>query len=333
MICRAAWVAAVAALLLAPGVAAEPLKIRIAWTTVPGQLTPVLFEKADQLRHHGISYVVTHTHFAGSGPMVTGLGTGEVDLAPLAPSSFGLALQNARLDDLRIVTDDYQDGVAGRYTGEFLVRADSPIAGIEDLKGKVLAVNAVGGGSDSALRAMLRRHRLEDRRDYTVVETSFGNMAAMLYDRKVDLISQVLPFSQALHREGRVRTLFTMRDVFGTTQSLFNVARAGFLEKNRAALDDFFEDYVRSLRWFLDPVHRDEAVRIVAQFNKQPVATFAPYLFTVEDNYRDPDARPNLEALQANMRQQKELGFLSLDVDVAAHADLSFIDEAVKRLR
>ena len=333
---RSRWlggVALAAALVCAGAGRAEPLTIRIAWTTVPGQMTPVLFAKRDQLRHYGTSYVVAHTHFNGSGPMVTALATGQVDLAPQSPSSFGLAIQNARLGDLKVVSDDYQDGVAGNYSAEFLVRADSPIASVEDLKGKVLAVNAVGGGSDSALRAMLRRHRLEDRRDYTVVEASFGNMPAMLFEQKVDLISEVLPFSQALHRDGRVRTLFAMRDVFGTTQSLFNVARGPFIEKNRAVLNDFFEDYVRALRWFLDPAHRDEAVQIVAAFNKQPPATFAPYLFTSEDNFRDRDARPNLLALQKNMHQQKELGFLTIEVDVAAHANLSFIDEAVRRLK
>lgn len=325
---------AVALLLYAAGIArAEPLKIRIAWTTVPGQMTPILFERKELLKHLGISYVVEHSHFAGSGPMVTGLATGEVDLAPLAPSSFGLALQNARMDDLRIVTDDYQDGVPGHYTSEFLVRKDSPIRSVDNLKGRVLAVNAVGGGSDSALRAMLRRHHLEDRKDYTVVETQFANMAAMLEQGKVDLISQVLPFSQNLHRDDRVRTLFTMRDVFGTTQSLFNVARASFLEKNRKALDDFFEDYVRALRWYLDPGNHDAAIAMVAQFNKQPAALFEPYLFTPEDNYRDPDARPNLDALQQNMQAQKELGFLAIDVDVKARADMSFIDEAVRRLQ
>lgn len=320
-------------LLLARPVAAEPLKIRIAWTTVPGQLTPVLFAKADQLRHAGTSYVVEHSRFAGSGPMVTALATDAVDLAPLAPSSFGLALQNARIQDIRIVSDDYQDGAAGHYSNEFLVRKDSPIRTIEDLKGKILAVNGIGGGSDSALRAMLRRHGLEDRRDYAVVETQFANMAAMLDEQKVDLISQVLPFSFNLHREDRVRTLFTMHDVFGTTQSLFNVARAGFLEKHKAVLADFFEDYVRSLQWFLDPSHRDEAVQIVAQFNQRPAATFAGYLFTKQDVYRDAGARPNLEALQNNMRQQKDLGFLAIDVNVAAYADLSFIEQAAKRLQ
>ena len=318
---------------LGPLAHAEPLKIRIAWTTVPGQLTPILFKRKDLAPHLGTSYVVEHSHFAGSGPMVTALATGDVDIAPLSPAAFGAALQNAQVHDLRIITDDYQDGVPGYYSGEFLVRADSAIHRIEDLKDKALAVNAIGGGSDSALRAMLRLHHLDARRDYTVVEASFGNMPAMLADGKVDLISEVLPFSLALRRDGHVRTLFRMRDVFGTTQSLFNVARADFLNKNRAALADFFEDYVRALRWLLDPDNRDAAVRMVADFNKRPAEVFQPYLFTQEDNYRDRNARPNLVALQENMRQQRQLGFIDINIDVTKYADLGFLETAVNRLR
>ncbi|HUZ75584.1 MAG TPA: hypothetical protein VMU87_21575, partial [Stellaceae bacterium] len=72
--------------------AGEPLDIRIAWTTVPGQLTPVLFgpyAQAHLLRHYGKTYVVTHEHYAGSGPMVSALGAGQIDIAQLAPSSLG----------------------------------------------------------------------------------------------------------------------------------------------------------------------------------------------------------------------------------------------------
>jgi sulfonate transport system substrate-binding protein len=329
----AALVAVVLVVAGNPARSAEPLTIRIAWTGVPGQMEPIIAEKTDLLPHLGKSYIIQHFHFAGSGPMVTALATGDVDIAPLAPSSFGAAVLNAGMDDLQVVTDDYQDGVADYYSSEFLVRPDSPIKTVEDLKGKIVVVNAIGGGSDLALRVMLRRHGLEDRRDYTVVETQFPNMGAMLEARKVDLVCLVAPYSQELKSRGIGRSLFAMRDVFGTTQSLVNVARAGFLDKNRAALDDYFEDYVRALRWFLDPGNRAAAIQLIAQFSKQPAPLFESYLFTKDDYYRDRDGRPNLEALQQNLRQLKEAGFLNADIDLGRHADMSFLDEAVKRLK
>jgi NitT/TauT family transport system substrate-binding protein len=328
----AAFLAALMGLVFATAASADPLEIRIAWTTVPGQLTPVLFAKTDQLRHEGTSYVVKHFHFAGSGPMVSALASGQIDIAQLAPSSLGFAIENAHINDIRVITDGYQDGVDGHYSSVFLVRKDSPISTVEALRGKVVAVNAFGGALDIAARAMLRRHHLEANRDYTMVEGAFPNLGSMLVEKKVDLISLVLPFSEVAEKSGNVRPLFHMKDALGTTQMLFNVARASFLSKNRAALADFFEDYVRAQRWFLDPANRTQAVQIVADFNKRPVSVFAPYLFTPEDFHRDPNARPNLAALQRNMEQLKALGFLKTDIDVKRHADLSFIDGAVKRL-
>jgi len=59
--------------------------------------------------------------------------------------------------------------------------------------------------------------------------------------------------------------LFHMRDGLGTTQMIVLAARTGFLEQNRAALYDFFEDLVRALHWYLDPAHREEAIGIVAK--------------------------------------------------------------------
>jgi len=313
--------------------AAEPLKIRIAWTTVPGQLTPVLFAKSDQLRHYGTSYTVEHFHFAGSGPMVTALASGTIDIAQLAPSSLGFAIENAHLKDVRVITDGYQDGVDDHFSSVFLVRKNSGIKSVEDLKGKVVAVNAFGGALDIAVRAMARRHHLEANKDFSMVEGAFPNLGAILEQSKADMISLVLPFSLAAEKQGGTVTLFRMKDALGTTQMLFNVARASYLQQNRAALADFFEDYVRSLHWFLNPAHRTEAVQMVADFNKQPVARFMPYLFTPQDTYRDPNARPNLAALQRNMETLKELGFLKAPVDVKSHADLSFIDDAAKRVR
>jgi NitT/TauT family transport system substrate-binding protein len=262
--------------------------------------------------------------------MVSALGAGQIDIAQLAPSSLGFAIENAHLDDVRVITDGYQDGVDDHYSSVFLVRKDSPIKTVEDLKGKVVAVNAFGGALDIAARAMLRLHHLEANKDYAIVESAFPNLSAMLEGGKVDLVSLVLPFSEAAESRGDVRVLFRMKDVFGTTQMLFNVARASFLDKNGAAFGDFFADYVRAQHWFLDPVHRNEAVQIVADFNKRPASDFAPYLFSAQDFHRDRDARPNLAALQRNMDQLKDLGILKAKIDVKRYADLRFIDAAAK---
>lgn len=96
--------------------AAEPLKLRVAWAVVPAQLTAVLFEKKDLLKHYGKSYTVEAIHFRGSTPQITALAAGELDLASLAFSSFALAVQNAHMNDLRVVSDLYQDGIPGYYS-------------------------------------------------------------------------------------------------------------------------------------------------------------------------------------------------------------------------
>jgi sulfonate transport system substrate-binding protein len=138
----------------------EPLKLRVAWAVIPGQLTAVLFDNKDILKHYGQSYVVDLQRFRGSTPELTALATGDLDLASLAFSSFGLAIQNAHMGDIRVVADLYQDGVPGYYSSEYMVRADSGIAKPEDLKGKTIATNAIGGAIDIASKAMLLQHGL-----------------------------------------------------------------------------------------------------------------------------------------------------------------------------
>ena len=81
--------------------------------------------------------------------MITALATGEVDIAPFAYSTIPNAVQNAGLTDLRIMADEFQDGVEGYYTNQFMVRKDSAIRNVEDLKGKIVATNGAGSPVDS----------------------------------------------------------------------------------------------------------------------------------------------------------------------------------------
>jgi len=312
---------------------AEPVKIRASWTVPVANWASLLLEKKDLAKHMGQSYVLEDVRFNGTPPMITAMATGEIEIGDLAYSSLALAVENAGMDDLRVISDEFQDGVNGYYTNEFFVLADGPVQKIEDLKGKVIATNAVGSAVDIAMRAMLRKHGLEDKRDYTVVEAPFPTMKAMLAEKKVDMIPGVTPFSYdpELRKVGRV--LFTQKQGVDTTQMIVWAVRKPFLDKNRAAMVDFMEDVLRIVRWYTDPANHAEAVAIAAKLTKRPPEAFDAWLFTHKDYYRDPNMIPNIEALQANVTMQKDLGFLKTGFDVKAHSDLSIVQEAAKRLK
>jgi sulfonate transport system substrate-binding protein len=231
-----------------------------------------------------------------------------------------------------VIADEFQDGNPGYYSNEFMVLADGPIKKVEDLKGRAVASNANGSAVDIAMRAMLRKHGLEDKRDYAIVEAPFPTMRAMLAEKKVDLVPAVVPFALDPELRKIARPLFDTKDSIGVSEFSVWVARKGFIEKNRAALVDFMEDSLRIVRWYLDPANHKEVMDICARITRQPAERFS-WVFTKNDNYRDPDMMPDLAALQRNVDLTRDLGFVKASFDVKAHSDLSLIKEAAKRLQ
>jgi len=238
----------------------------------------------------------------------------------------------AGLTDLRIIADELRDGVDDYETNHYMVRKDGQIHRVEDLKGKVVAVNGIGGGQDIFMRVMLKRHGLNYPGDYTIVEAQFPTMKGLLADSKADLIIGVKPFTEDPALKAIGRDLFTQRDAVGASDFLFLTARAGFIAQHRAALVDFFEDDIRATRWFMDPANHQEAVAIAARFIKMPPERL-DWAFTKNDFYRDPNLRPDLAGIQKNVDMLQSFGFIKAHVDVKAHSDLSLITEAAKRLQ
>ncbi|HEY3074987.1 MAG TPA: ABC transporter substrate-binding protein [Burkholderiales bacterium] len=315
----------------------QPVKIRVAYVVPVANWASLIFEKPGLARHQGKSYTFEAVHFQGTPQMITALANNELEIADLAFASLAIAVQNAGMDDLRVIADEFQDGVEGYYTDEFFVLKDGPIRSVKDLKGKVVATNVAGSAVDIIMRAMLRKNGLDDRRDVNVIETAFPNMKPTLLSKKADAIPGVIPFSFDPELRAATRVLFTQKEVVGRTQMILWAARSGFLQKNRAVVIDFMEDVIRAVRWYLDPANHKEAVEIAARVSKRPAAAFDKWLFTKNgqqgDYYRDANMLPDLKALQANIDLQHELGLVKASIDVARHADLSIVQEAAKRLQ
>ena len=333
MLARSFVAAAVAAIALQAATAqADPLKIKMGWIAAPASLVPILFPADGIAQHNGKSYTVEPTHFQGSPLQITALQSGQIDIAALGFSSFSLAVENAGMNDLRIIADEIQWGVEGYGTADFAVLKDGPIKKVEDLKGKVLVTNGIGGGLDMIMKAEMLKHGMIDKRDFSVIEINFPNMKSVIEEHKADLIPSVLPFSRNPQQAAITRTLFTTSDAMGHVALSFWVAHKDFLDKNRAAMVDFLEDYLRSIHWYLDPKNHDAAVKYVSDFTKVPVATMQDWLFTKADNYRDPDGLTDIDAVSRNIHTQRELGLIKADLDASQYDGLALIKEAAKRV-
>ncbi|HVA14493.1 MAG TPA: ABC transporter substrate-binding protein [Stellaceae bacterium] len=312
---------------------AELPKIRLGWVVAPGSTAALLMMKPDASVHRGVTYSFEPMHFASTAVELVPFASNRVDIIDISYSAIGAAIVNAHLDDLRIIADEIQDGIDGHENGSgFLVLNDGPIKTFDDLKGKAVAVLTIGSATDMQARIMLRRHGLEPNRDYSIIEALFPNMKSLLFEGKAAMVAIAPPFAYDPELRAKSRMFFTETDVMGPTQLLALAARKSFIEKNRAVLVDFLEDMIRTVRWFTNPKNHEAAIALAAALTKQPAAQLER-LFTKQDNYRDPNAEPNLQSLQHSLDLQDQMGIQKTKIDVKRYADLSLVHEAAARLK
>src|SRR5471032_2971451 len=155
---------------------AEPVKIRMGWVAPVANWGSIVLEKKDLAQHMGKTYTLESIRYQGTPQMITAIANNELEVSNLAYSSLAIAIENAGLDDIRVIADEFQDGVPGYFSQQYYVRKDSGINKVEDLKGKVIGTNGAGRAVELAIRAMLHKHGIEDKRDYTMLE---GPLPAM----------------------------------------------------------------------------------------------------------------------------------------------------------
>lgn len=325
-----AAIACLGALSTASPVKADPVKIRLAYGIIPGVISPLLFQKPEILKHYGKSYTVEPTYIRATSIALQGMASGDVDLSYLSFTALASAILNGGLD-IKVIADISSWGSQGYQGPEMLVKTDSGINSVADLKGKVLAVTAKGTGFHYALLANLRKAGLKPG-DVTITEVGIAAMDAALREGRVQLITTAAPFLFASEKKGGVKRLFKPEDAMGDVQALVLVGSTKFLQKNPDAMKDFMEDYLIALKWFLDAKNQDEAVKITAAFTKRPANIYQGFAFTKKDFYRSPTATPDIKALQSNIDLMQELGVLHKKIEVAPYVDLSYLNEAKKRL-
>jgi NitT/TauT family transport system substrate-binding protein len=311
------------------GVWAQPYKLRLQYGSATGQYVPILPMAPKELyKHYGKSYTIEPIFMAGGGPALTALAAKEIDLGAMGPQAVASAAIEAKLDLLSIVQVLSTD-VPGWNHNQFFAR--DPIKSAAELKGKTIAVNARNTSNDATVRIVLGRLGMKDGQDYQIAELRFAAILPALESGRVDAGILVLPFN--LLAEGKpLRPVFSTADAFGPGEAVTWTGRPDWVAANRAMLVDFVEDHLRFRRWAMDPATRIEAVKLMAQFEKQPVDRYDAWLYTTKDNYRHPEGLIDVARYQKNIDDLHKAGLLPGTIDASKHVDTSIAREAAGRL-
>ena len=145
-----------------------------------------------------------------------------------------------------------------------LVRTDSPIASLADLKGRTVAINNLGNVNEIAVTALLASQGLSPS-DIRLVEVPFPQMATALANGSVDVVLALEPFVTLALRDGTARILepAALR-AFGDNLLIAAwFARAGFLAEHPATAEAFRRAVLRASAFITG--HPDQAREILTR--------------------------------------------------------------------
>lgn len=308
--------------------AAVPIRFATGGGIGSSEIETVIFNPAmpaAALPRRGQDYTLDLT-FTGGTPQAAGLlAAGQADMATLSCSALAAGLlKDAFPGGVTVVSDNYQDGHAGRASNGFYVLDGSPIRSVADLRGKILAVNAFGSAVDLIARVMLKRQGIDPRRDLQMVEIGLPNIATAIRSKRVDCGALVLPFQAVEGKAGGLRALFSAADALGPSSVVFNVVSNDFLKAHPDAVRAMLADYVGALQFLAAPGNHATAVSVTSALTKLPPDA-VEYVMTDKDYYRAPDGRLDAALIQKPIDALADLGLLPGSIAAAKYVDMKYL--------
>jgi NitT/TauT family transport system substrate-binding protein len=235
----------------------------------------------------------------------------------LAPMAMALREQGV---PIKIVYLGHRDGTT------MMVRTDSTIYRIEDLRGRTIAVpNRFSNQRLIIYRAL--KERGMSIKDVTMVEMPPPDMPAALFSRSVDAIISGEPFMAQTEMDGYGRVLFMTKDVWPEFISCVLAVSEKTIETRRADVQSLVEGIAKSGKWLDRSMnHRMEAADISGpQYYHQAPKLLRFVLSKPPDRVK----YTNLNVLRQDFEEiealGKEAGILQGTAHFEDYADPSFV--------
>ena len=243
-------------------------------------------------RKHGINVEVINIR---SGPQtMAAIASGDIQVAYTIPGSV-LSAAAAGMDAV------FFGGVVNRADGDFVVAPS--IHRAEDLKGKKLGVQSIGGGVWSLAMLAIEHLGLEPNRDKIMVMV-LGDQPILtqaMATGKIDAAYLGYTFSTLLKEKG-FRVMLDIGKAAIPYQGLALAARRSYLQQNSQIVDAVLRGTVEAVAFIQKPANRDAAVKSLTRHLRLASAKEAESGYEVLQWLYSFDIRPNLKGIQ-NMQR------------------------------
>ena len=312
----------VGCVLLGEAVAQTPPLIRFGRGFAAEEQVWLMSARPDLTPNQGKRYQLKQILFQANPERFQAYLAGELD----AGTGPGMTIIPARAQgmDIKIVASVCLEAKGDQYfTTTYMVKDDSPIKSIKDLKGGTIGVVGIRTATDLWARAGLINAGLVPDRDTKVVPMAFPVIGDAVRTGKVTAGTFVEPFYSAERAKGGLRTLFTAVDAVGYDHELLDIFFGEkFLKQHPDAVRAFLSDYVAVTKWYLSNMEQGKRDLHKAGFVRTPLEVYLKNA----DWKRDPNARVNVESLKKlSAFMLDKLQWLDKPVNVDAMVDQSFL--------
>lgn len=299
------------------------IQLRVNVFNTSSNLPLLAAQEAGYFARRGLQLEIQHT--PNSDAQRAGLAAGSFDIAHAAVDN-AVAMAEAGQDVVIVLGGD-----AGM--NEFMVRNE--INTIEDVRGKVLAVDAPNTAYALVAKKILKNHGLLENRDYTVrlAGGTGPRAAAMVADPKLAAGMINPPFSFTVRSQG-LHSLGNQYSLLGPYQATGAFVMRTWAQSHAELLQNYLAAYIEGQRHVMHPAHRADMIELLMRSFKleRPAAQGTYAALLTPGAGLAPDARFNLEGFQTVLAIRAELeGMWGGSAPAPQqYLDLSYFDRAIQ---
>jgi ABC-type nitrate/sulfonate/bicarbonate transport system substrate-binding protein len=297
---------------------AAPVTLRIGYGGAAEEPLWLLIAKPELGKNYGKIYTLDATKFQGSDKRAQAFEADAIDLA--AGGANGVIFAVAEGVTAKIIASICRESPRG-FSTAYYAKAQSPIKSVADMKGKVVGINGFSTSGHLWLWAALGKHGLSDS-DVTIAPIPFPAMQEALAAGKIDVGQFPQPFAALVEKEAAVRKIFDAKYGLPFEEELdVLIGKDAFLKKNAAAVRALLEDLRQAMQFYLEKPREARQLLIDTKMVRVSPAVY----LDMNDYYRDPTLRPDVDALVEMQEFQVKAGFQKKSIDIRSLVDPSYL--------